>query len=109
VDPAVAKGLAERFRYVILAFDVSKRGRPVSPVQREPRWWPAGRGLVLRGGRPRPLPSPHPRRAGKGSAPPHTRQGPRTLAAFRPWGSWRGSAVRGVLRQSSSGPDAAVP
>src|ERR1700685_1630849 len=21
--------------------------------------------------------------------PPHTRQSPRTLAAFRPWGSWR--------------------
>src|SRR5260370_25928574 len=27
--------------------------------------------------------------AGTVKDPPHTRQSPRTLAAFRPWGSWR--------------------
>ena len=33
--------------------------------------------------------------------PPRTRQSPRTLAAFRPWGGWRDNAVRGVIGQCS--------
>src|SRR5262249_49465477 len=35
VDPAVAQGLAERFRYVFLALDLGKGGGPVFAVQRQ--------------------------------------------------------------------------
>src|SRR5262245_5998158 len=37
--------------------------------------------------------------------PPHTRQSPRTLAAFRPWGVGGINAVRGVIGQCSQPAD----
>jgi hypothetical protein len=33
VHPAGAQGLPQRFGYVVLAFDLSERGRPVPAVQ----------------------------------------------------------------------------
>ena len=69
VDPAVAQGLAEWIRYVLLALDLGEGGGPVFAVQRQrgrrrgpPR---AGRVLVLGAGRVA-CHGLHPRRDGKG-------------------------------------------
>src|SRR5580693_5416021 len=92
VDPAAAQRLAERLGDVILALDLSEAGRTIPAVQGQRR----GRRLLRLGRGARTLTGTGGVTchelilAGRGKEDtPHTRQSPRTLAAFRPWGSWR--------------------
>ena len=73
----VCQGAGERLGDVLLTDDVGQTPRPVGAVE--------GRG--------------HPVTLAPGADvrdPPHTRQSPPALAAFRPWGIQRGDAARGV-------------
>src|SRR5215469_18674706 len=106
---AAAERLPERLSNVILALDLGECGWPVPAVQGQGRGG-EGRSRAIRvvGARTRPpgyvchdLILAELTLAGAVKDPPHTRQSPRTLAAFRPWGSWRDNAVRGVSRQCS--------
>ena len=99
VDPAVAQRLSQRFGDVLLADDLGEGRRAVLAVERQRSGGgrAAAAGRVLGGGTG--LVACHDViLARTGRDPPHTRQSPLTLAAFRPWGSWRDNAVRGVCR-----------
>ena len=104
VDTPVEQGLPERFGDLLLALDLGEGGGPVLAVQGQRGSGCRRAGLAritVRGAGGVACHGLHPRRTGRD--PPHTRQSPRTLAAFRPWGSWRDNAVRGVTGQSSHG------
>jgi hypothetical protein len=74
----------QRLRHVLLADDVGQPARPVGAVQRR------GHPVTLV-------------RGCDAGDPPHTRQSPPALAAFRPWGIQQDDAARGVGGESTTG------
>jgi hypothetical protein len=107
VHSAAAKRLPERLGDVVLALDLGEASRAIPAVERKRSGRKARRravcarfasdvawiqgvachDLILAG-----IPPP-----GRQKDPPHTRQSPRTLAAFRPWGGWRDERRAGGL------------
>src|SRR5215472_13759714 len=97
MHPAAEQRLSQRLGDVILTLDLGEAGRTVPPIQRERRggqadlrnvsaaWALTGTG----GAACHDLILAECTLAGTVRDPPHTRQSPRTLAAFRPWGGWR--------------------
>src|SRR5215470_2626717 len=93
MHPAAAQRLLERLGDVFLALDLGESGGAVTPVQ--------GKRCVGHSRADLTLMARVAVRSGNvachdliravegGGDPSHTRQSPRTLAAFRPWGSWR--------------------
>ncbi len=116
MHPPAAQRLAERLGDLVLALDLGEAGRAVPAVERQRRGGkarPRGvrwvRGLTGTGG----VACHDHILARKVKDPPHTRQGPRTLAAFRPWGSWRDERrARGLaasLAKTADGADRSRP
>src|SRR3984885_10706033 len=88
MDAATAQRLPEWLCDLVLTLDLSKTAGPVPAVEGQRSPWPGGVRRALRvtgtGGV-----ACHDLILAEAEDPPHTRQSPRTLAAFRPWGSWR--------------------
>ncbi|GES19899.1 hypothetical protein Aple_027950 [Acrocarpospora pleiomorpha] len=93
IDPPTPQRLAQRLGDVFLPLDLCERPWPVLAVERETHTVSSGRASPMVGSGIARIPKPE--------DPPHTRQSPLILAAFRPWGGSQDDAARGVLTQSS--------
>ena len=92
VHPAATQRLPEWLGDVLLTLDLCEGRRAVAAVEgqrsvRNPR--PGSVRIARPAGRFGDVACHDLIRAEKGRDPSHTRQSPRTLAAFRPWGSWQ--------------------